>query len=213
VGVVRKWLPGVLILAAYLFSAAVYSHLPARIPSHWGVNGPNAWSSRFRGAFLLPSIALVFWLVRRWIPKVDPRRANYEKFGDTYDLVILAVIAILLVIHVAALGSALGWPIRVERLTPGVVGVVFIVIGNVLPRARPNWFFGIRTPWTLSNDIVWERTHRVGGYLMMTAGVFIVLSTLVSPDMTLWVLLFSLAVLTIVLFIYSYLQWRRQNRR
>ena len=208
----RKWLPGVLILAGYLFSAAVYSQLPLRVPTHWGLHGPDAWGSRALAAFFTPTFALALWALLRWLPTVDPKRASYAKFGSTYELFIVATVAMMIVVHVLALGAALGWPIRIERAVPALVGVLFIVIGNALPRARPNWFFGIRTPWTLSSDAVWERTNRVAGYVMTASGVAVVVSAFVSTFSTLVVLLGGGAVLVVTSLAYSYVLWRREQR-
>jgi uncharacterized membrane protein len=143
------------------------------------------------------------------LPRLDPRRANYAKFQDTYDTVVLAIVAMDLVLQVGILGSALGWPVGVDNLVPLGVGGLFIVLGNVMPRARPNWFLGIRTPWTLSNDLVWERTHRVGGYLFMIAGVLMMtLSFLRSPAVVNSVIGVMIA-LTLGTIPYSYFIWRK----
>ncbi|MBX6332236.1 MAG: SdpI family protein [Gemmatimonadaceae bacterium] len=208
----RKWLPGVLILAGYLFSAAVYSHLPPRVPTHWGLHGPDAWGSRAFGALFTPTFALALWALLRWLPTIDPRRASYAKFGSTYELFVIATVAMMIVVHVLALGAALGWPIRIESAAPALVGALFIVIGNALPRARPNWFFGVRTPWTLSSDAVWERTNRVAGYVMTAIGVAVVVSAFVSTLSMLVVLLGGGAVLVVTALAYSYVLWRREQR-
>jgi uncharacterized membrane protein len=200
------------VLGAYLFSAAVYSRLPERVPTHWGPNGVDGWSSRAAGALLMPTIALVSWLLLRWLPHIDPRRENYARFRGTYDAVVLALVGLLVALHVAMLGAALGWPVRVERLTPVAVGLLFVVIGNLLPRARSNWFFGIRTPWTLSSDRVWERTHRVSGYLMIGCGILIALTALAINWMGAIIVGVSIA-LVIGTYGYSYLAWRSERRR
>jgi uncharacterized membrane protein len=209
----RKWIPGVLVLGAYLFSVAVYSQLPERVPTHWGTDGPDGWSSRAVGAFLLPTIALVTWLLLRWLPSIDPRRENYDKFRGTYDAVMLGIVALLVATHVVALGAALGWPIRVERLVPIGVGLLLVVIGNLLPRARPNWFFGIRTPWTLSSERVWERTHRVSGYLMIGFGLVVALTALISSSWMGAIIVPASIVLVLGTYGYSYFAWRSEQRR
>lgn len=149
----------------------------------------------------------------RLLPRLDPRRANYEKFGETYDLVVTAVMVVLLCMHVLALGVALGWPVPIGRLAPLIVGALLMVVGNVLPRARPTWFFGIRTPWTLSSDRVWERTHRVGGYMMIVAGATIALSGLLWPRWGGTTAVLSGAALSLGLLGYSYVAWRRETAR
>jgi immunity protein, SdpI family len=208
----RKWYPAVLIAAAFLFSALVYRRLPSPMAVHWDVNGhPNGYGSRPFGAFFAPVMALVVWAVMRGLPSIDPRRDNYAKFQGTYDLVVDAVVTLMVAIHIAVIGAALGWPVRIDRLTPLVGGVMLIVLGNVLPRARSNWWFGIRTPWTLSSDTVWSRTHRVGGYLMTGAGVVTVIGGLLPPAWSLRVLIGAVAVASLGSVVYSYFAWRGEQ--
>jgi len=148
----------------------------------------------------------------RGLPAIDPRRANYAKFQPTYDFVVNAVLTVLALIHLAVIGAALGAPISIHRLVPIAFGVMLIAIGNQLPRARPNWWFGIRTPWTLSNDRVWERTHRVGGYLMAAAGAAIIIGALVTK-LAGPLIIVSIAVAGLGSVIYSYVAWKQETSR
>src|SRR2546430_615286 len=160
----RKWYPWALIGAVFVFSRAVYHRLPERLPTHWDAGGvPDGWSGRPVGVWLIPGIMIAVALILPLLPNIDPRRDNYEKFRPTYDLVVNSVITLLAIIDVAMIGVGLGWPLSMERFVPLMVGGLFVFLGNLMPRARPNWWFGIRTPWTLSNDRVWDRTHRLGG--------------------------------------------------
>jgi uncharacterized membrane protein len=163
------------------------------------------------GAFLLPVMALALWGIMRGLPYIDPRRANYAKFQGTYDLIVNAVITLLLVIHVGVLGAALGWPVPMDRLAPLVVGAMLLLLGNVLPRARSNWWFGIRTPWTLSSDTVWTRTHRVGGYLMTGAGIVTMLSVLLPRRAGVAVMSVAIGAASLGSVIYSYFVWRGEQ--
>src|SRR5205814_10565986 len=111
-------------------------------------------------------------------PRIDPRRENWEKFRPTFDIVLNTIVTVMLVIHFVVLASAMGAPLRMNHAITLAAGVALAVVGNLLPRARPNWWFGIRTPWTLSNDRVWERTHRLGGYVMMVGGLALAFASL-----------------------------------
>lgn len=208
----RKLVAPVLILAAVAFSMAVWNRLPERMPVHWGLHGDvNGYGSRAHGAFLLPGIMLLIWLLMRFLPRIDPRRANYVKFADTYDLLVNSLVVLFAVMHVALIGAALGWPISMERVAPALIGLEFVILGNALPRARPNWWFGIRTPWTLSNDRVWARTHRVGGYLLTGAGVVLLLGAALPGFWT-----FALGVAAVVIagfgsLLYSYFAWKQES--
>jgi len=208
----RKLLAPLLILAALALSLAVWTRLPERMPVHWGLHGDvNGYGSRTQGAFLLPGVMLAIWLLMRFLPRVDPRRANYAKFADTYDLLVNSLVALFAVMHVALIGAALGWPVSMERVAPALIGLQFIILGNALPRARPNWWFGIRTPWTLSNDRVWTRTHRVGGYLLAGAGV-VLLAAAAFPSA--WTFALGVGAAIAAGFgslVYSYFAWKQES--
>jgi uncharacterized membrane protein len=207
----RKWYPWLLVGLAFGFSAAMYSKLPAEIPSHWGMQGevndtmPRAW-----GVWLMPVVLLAMAIILPRLPAIDPRRENYEKFRPSYDLVVDAVMTLIAILHGAMLGAGAGWPVHMERIAPLLVGVMFVVIGNVMPRARPNWLFGIRTPWTLTNDRVWERTHRVGGLLFVIAGILLAIAAFAVPTTFIPVMVVCVTTAAIVPVVYSYFAWRQE---
>ena len=209
----RKWYAPVLLVLSIVLSAIAYPSLPDRIPVHWGFSGEvNRYGSRFEAAFILPFIGVVFWLVLRALPRIDPKRENYARFQSTYDLIVDTVVTLLVLMHLALIGSALGLPIPVTRVFPALAGVALVVLGNVLPRARPNWWFGIRTPWTLSNERVWTKTHRVGGYFFVAAGiVWIIVALLPASPGTHPILLVTLAAAALGSFVYSYFVWRQEH--
>lgn len=211
----RKWYPATVVVAALAASAAALGRLPERVPVHWDAAGNvDRYGSRLEGTLLLPAVILLLAILIPVLPRIDPRRANYEKFRPTYHLVMNATLTLMLAIHLAALATALGVDVPVGRLVPVGVGMLFLILGNTLPRARPNWMFGIRTPWTLSNDRVWERTHRVGGYLMFGAGVVVILSALLPPGGASTTLLVgSVLAASLGSIVYSYVAWRQETGR
>src|SRR5579862_256184 len=156
----RKWYPIVLIAATIVASVYAYPRLPNRVPTHWNVHGRiDGYGPRWMATAIFPCMLIVTWGVMRALPKIDPWRANYAKMQGAYDIVVNAVLSVLALAHFSILGGTIGAPISIDRIIPFAVSLLFIVIGNVLPRARPNFWFGIRTPWTLTNPRVWERTH------------------------------------------------------
>ena len=210
----RRWLPAVLIAGAVLFSLAVYSRLPDQVPVHWGFSGePDRFGTRVEGAFLMPAIMIALLVLMRWYPSRDPRAANIAKFRDAYDTVVTGTIALLSGIHVLALGDALGWRIDMARAVLISLGVLFILLGNLLPVVRSNFIFGIRTPWTLSSETVWTRSHRVGGYAMVAAGVITIVGALLARPWGLAVALTSLVVSAVIPVVYSYVLWAREHGR
>ena len=209
----RKWIPMVLIAATIAFSAAVYTRLPDPMVIHWNTSGePDGYGSRAFGTFLLPVTILFIWGMMLVIPKVDPRRANIEQFRETYDTLVIAIIAVTCLLQVGILGSALGWPISVGRLAPVAIGSLFIVLGTLMPRIRSNFFMGIRTPWTLSSETVWVRTHRVGGIAMIAVGLLLALAGLFGTRSWLFVAIGGTGALVILVLVYSYFAWKAEQQ-
>ena len=208
----RKWISLLIVVAAFTISAVVYPRLPATIPTHWDFSGrPNGWSSRFWGAWLIPIFLLGMLALVRILPRIDPRGSNYAKFGGAFEAIIDAIMLFMLALHIVALRAALGYPVQMQRIVPIGVGVLLVVIGNLLPRARPNWFVGIRTPWTLSSDRVWEKTHRFGGRLFVAGGLVITLGSLLWVNAAHIILIAVMSLVAFSVAIYSYLEWKREQ--
>jgi immunity protein, SdpI family len=208
----RRWLPATLIAGAVLFSLAVYSRLPDEVPVHWAISGePNRFGSRLEGAFLIPAMMIVLFAILQWYPSRDPRASNIAKFRPAYDTVVTAMIALLTGLHVVALGIALGWRIDMPKVGMVALGLMFILLGNLMPLARSNFIFGFRTPWTLSSESVWTRSHRVGGYAMVLAGIITIVAGFVAQPVGYIVALASLLISGIVPFVYSYILWSRSK--
>src|SRR5689334_9332608 len=178
----KQWYPVGLALVAAAMSAAVYSRLPETMAVHWDLDGnPNGWMPRAVGAAFGPVMILLLGFVMRFVPRIDPRAENYARFREAYEVIVASVLVLLLVTHGIMLAIALGYHVSIARIVPALVGALFVVIGNMMPLVRPNWWFGIRTPWTLSNDRVWTRTHRLAGFCMAGGGLLIIVAALVLP--------------------------------
>lgn len=212
---VRKWYPALLALVAVGMSAAVYHRLPDTMAVHWDLDGnPNGWMPRAIGAAFGPVMLVLMWLLLRFVPRIDPRAENYARFREAYEVIVGSVLVLLLVVHGILLAVALGYHVSVARIVPALVGALFVVIGNMMPLVRPNWWFGIRTPWTLSNDRVWTRTHRLAGYAMASGGVVMIVAALALPARFGVPVLVAVAVAsTFGPALYSYLTWKRETGR
>jgi uncharacterized membrane protein len=208
----RKWIPLLIVAAAFIASAVVYPGLPDRIPTHWNLAGqPDDWSNRTWGAWALPIFLLGMWALVQVLPRIDPRGANYAKFGGAFEGIIVSVMLFMLALHLVVLRASLGYAVQMQRIIPIGIGVLFIVIGNLLPRARPNWFVGIRTPWTLSSDRVWEKTHRFGGRVFVVAGILITIAGFLLAQWAHAVLFTVVLTCAATVLIYSYLEWKREQ--
>jgi uncharacterized membrane protein len=198
---------GVMLLVTVL----VWPALPERIPTHWGISGEvDGWSNRWPGAFIMPAAGLALWLLLPVLRKLDPRRANYERFDETFWLVLNLLLVFFAVMHVLTLGAALGLVGDVTRWVVALLGLMMVVLGNYLPRVRSNWWMGVRTPWTLENERVWRETHRLAGRTFMAGGLVAMLAALLPPATRFWVGMGALMVGAMVPVVYSYVLWRRE---
>jgi uncharacterized membrane protein len=209
----RRWFAPVCILAMLIFGAVVYRRLPAQVPSHWNINGEvDGTSSPLTAILLMPAICTVIWLSPHILRKIDPLGASYSAFESTFQLFINAAVLFLAIVQVGVLGTAIGWDIPLLRVTSIFTGLLFALIGNELGRVQPNWFVGIRTPWTLADPEVWRRTHRVGGRVMFIAGLLSTFAALLLPlQIGFYALLACVLGAAVWSIVYSYLIWRRRH--
>lgn len=208
----RKWIPLLIVAAAFVASAVAYPRLPETMQTHWDLSGrPDGWSSRTWGAWMLPVFLLGMWALVQILPRIDPRGSNYAKFGGTFEVIIGSIMLFTLVLHIVVLGTSLGYSMQMQRVIPIGVGALLIIIGNLLPRTRSNWFLGIRTPWTLSSDRVWEKTHRLGGRLFVAGGILIIIAGFLWAPWAHTVLFSVMILWAASMLIYSYLEWKRER--
>ena len=208
----RRLVHALLVAIAFAASALAWSRIPERVPVHWNLAGEvDRWGSRLEAALIMPVAMLLVWGLMRLLPKIDPMRASYARMAGTYELVISLLLASFLAIHATVLGVALGYAIPMDTVVPLIVGVMFIVLGNVLPRARRNWWFGVRTPWTLSSDRVWARTHRLAGHTMFFAGLAFVGMAFVGAGWARTALLVLIVGALLAPLVYSYIVWRQER--
>lgn len=199
-------------LAAAGMAMWLYPHLPGRIPSHWNLRGEvDGWQSRLLGAAMPTLMVSVTAVVGLILPLISPRRFRIKPFAGVYFLLLLAVEAMMLVTGLATLLASAGYDIPVHAISLSAVGVLLIIMGNYMGKVRKNFFIGIRTPWTLADDDVWERTHRLGGRLFMLAGVLFLLAG-VAGGMT-WVAIVAVVLAAIVPIVYSLVTYLRLKRR
>jgi uncharacterized membrane protein len=207
----NKWFAPVVIIGMLIFSAAVYNSLPAQVPIHWDVSGNvDRMGDKLFGALALPITCILIITLIPGIRIIDPLRASYSLFEETYHFIINLLVAFFAFIHVLSLGLALGWDINISKVVGVGTGLLFLMLGNVLARVRPNWFIGIRTPWTLADPEVWRMTHRVGGRIMFVTGLAIIIISLILPtELAVSIMLIGLISSSASILAYSYFAWRR----
>ncbi|AXM87746.1 hypothetical protein CI793_08675 [Anoxybacillus ayderensis] len=200
----------ILIACSYVLSLLAIPFLPDEVAIHWNVAGEaDGFTNKWWGALLFPIFLTGIVSLILFLPKVDPRKENYEKFEKVYRIFLHVFVLFLFSIHVVTLAYNIGIPVQVDVVVPIGVGVLFIALGNYMPKIKPNYFFGIRTPWTLENEEVWQKTHRVGGKVFVMMGVFIMLTVFAT---SVWRFIFLMIIVfggTMYLFIQSYLFSRK----
>jgi uncharacterized membrane protein len=199
-----------IIVAMIIGTLVVWDGLPDRMPTHWNARGEvDGWSSRWFGAFLVPGIALAMWAFLPLLRKLDPRSENYERFEETFFLIVNSIVLFMGAMHAVILSAALGWIVDMSRVMLIMIGLMFIVLGNFLPRLRSNWWMGVRTPWTLENERVWRETHRLAGWTFVLGGAVAVLAVLLPAPLRFPIGFAGLMVGAILPVIWSYVLWRR----
>ena len=196
----------IIIACSILLTIIVYNKLPDLVPTHWNTMGEiDKYSPKAFGAFMAPVIMIFTWSGMKFLPKIDPRKKNYEKFDKSYSVIVSILLTFFLVIHAVTLLAALGYGISIEKIIPLIVGVLFIVIGNYLPKSKSNFFYGIKTPWTHSSEVSWRKTHRLGGKLFVVAGIVCILSSfLLNGNIKAVVFFIAIMIAAIVPIVASY---------
>ncbi|WP_455791803.1 SdpI family protein [Clostridium butyricum] len=196
----------IIIACSILLTIIVYNKLPDLVPTHWNTMGEiDKYSPKAFGAFMAPVIMIFTWSGMKFLPKIDPRKKNYEKFDKSYSVIVSILLTFFLVIHAVTLLAALGYGISIEKIIPLIVGVLFIVIGNYLPKSKSNFFYGIKTPCTLSSEVSWRKTHRLGGKLFVVAGIVCILSSfLLNGNIKAVVFFIAIMIAAIVPIVASY---------
>ncbi len=207
------WFAVALVVAVWLASAWLYPSLPARIPTHWGIDGKvDGYGAKRWAVFLLPAMIVVLMIFFRFLPALSPKNFEVEPFRSTYLLIMVFLVGLLSFIHGVALYGALHptW-VGMSRTLFGGMFLFFAPLGNVLGKVQRNFYIGVRTPWTLASERVWADTHRLAAWLL-------VLGSLVGFGIivTGWSLVAAFVVLMASLLVpvlYSFVHYKRLECR
>jgi len=203
--IVQLGLIGAMLVAA----AIVWPYVPERIPTHWNLEGePDGYSGKLFGLLFPPALTCGLYLLLLFLPRLDPGYRNYQNFAGTYLAIRVSLVCFMLAVYGVTVLAALGRPVDVTAAICVAVGVLFAILGNFMGKIRPNWFAGVRTPWTLSSKTSWDKTHRQAGWLFIAMGILIVVSGFAQNG---W--MFTLTGVVVVggivwLVVYSYLVYR-----
>jgi len=204
----------IMIALALLAGAVLWNQLPNQMASHWGVNDQvNGYMPKFWGVFLMPLITLGMLALFLVVPNIDPLKANIAQFRETFNIFIVLIVAFMLYIHGLTLAWSLGHQnFKMSAAMLPFMGVLFIGVGYMLRKAKRNFFIGIRTPWTLSSDNVWDKTHQLGSILFMASGAFAIIGGFFGGMTAFWLMFVPLIGSSLFLVIYSYVLYRSETK-
>jgi len=204
-----------IVLATVALTAAVsvyaYPRLPNPCPIHWNLRGEvDDYGSPLTMAMIAPCVSLGVAVLMAGLPLLGPFRSNFEKFRTTYGRLAVTIMIFFLGLQVVLLRAAATGTVHIGPTLCVLLGLMFAVMGNWMGKIRQNFYIGIRTPWTLANETVWEKTHRLGGKLFVAAGLISTTTGLLAGNTVCFVVLMSSivgAVGTSVL--YSVVEYRK----
>jgi uncharacterized membrane protein len=201
-----------MIIGAIVAGALLWNQLPDQMASHWDINDQvNGYMSKTWGVFMMPLVVLGMFVLFLVIPNIDPLKANIAKFREAFNLFIVLIVAFMLYIHALTLSWSLGnTDFKMSTSMLPAMGLLFIFVGFMLRKAKRNFFIGIRTPWTLSSDTVWDKTHRLGAVLFMASGVLAIIGGIFGGMTAFWLLFVPLMGSTLFLLVYSYVLYQRE---
>lgn len=207
--IITMW---VLAFVSPIMFLAAYSYLPESVPIHWNAQGQvDNYGSKAMAAFIF-FLPLLLALMFQFLPKIDPKKQNYVKFQKYYDIFAIFFIAFFVVVN----GVMLTETLKPGTLSIGLVisigvSLMLIVLGNMMGKIKHNYFMGIKTPWTLADPDVWNKTHRVGGIMWVVIGILALITSFISTVIFSVILLVGALGSTVVLYILSYVWFKKRH--
>jgi uncharacterized membrane protein len=200
-------------LAGFIIGGVLYGQMPDPMASHWNAAGEaDGTISRFWGVFLIPVISLGVMLLFLAIPLIDPLRANIQKFKGYYYGFAAIFMVYFLYIYILTMLWNLDMRFDMTKALMPAIGILFIVAGAMMRKAKRNYMVGIRTPWTLASDTVWERTHKLGGWLFIGAGIVIGILAVFLTSAIFWILIGLILAVTLFSVIYSFVIYKQLEK-
>lgn len=196
-----------LIAVAILLSALTYSSLSPEIAIHWTNGEVTRTAPKLLGVLLTPIIMIITYWILSLLFKTDPNKKRISNRIKT--IVISTVLLLLFSIHVAVLAVGLGYDLNMNIVAGLIIGTITMILGNIMPQTKKNFIFGLRTPWTLSNEKVWAISNRFTGRIIFLAGFLIIISVIFIPEYN---FVFTVSLLLLVAFIgtiHSFLVYKR----
>jgi uncharacterized membrane protein len=204
-----KIISAAVVLLSFIIGIYLYPQMPQVLASHWNAEGnADGYMSKFWGLFLIPIISLGIFLLLIFIPRIDPLRKNISKFTKYYDIFVLVFVGFMFYLYLLTIFWNLNFRFNMTLLLIPSFSLLFYYMGVLVENTKRNWFIGIRTPWTLSSDEVWNKTHSLGGKLFKLAGI-IALIGIFFQKYAIWFIIVPVIIFSIYIVVYSYIIYKR----
>ncbi len=198
-----------LFILTFLIGLLSVRFLPEQLPIHFNALGePDNFAGRW-SIFIAPLIILVFIFLAEILRKYDPKSTNYDKFESYYYGIHFAVSLLMLFIQIYTIAYVYGWQINISLLMPSVIGLLFVFLGNILPKFKHNYFVGIRTSWTLASEKVWYATHRFSAKVFVIGGLFLILASFIFPKHLILVLFLTILFILLLPILASFYYYQK----
>ncbi|MFC1454551.1 SdpI family protein [Candidatus Undinarchaeota archaeon] len=209
----KDWIAFGIVALTFLIGISLYSSFPEKMASHWNETGQvDGYLSKFWGTFLFPMINLGLLGLFILIPEIAVFKLNIKKFKKEFDNFKLIFVGFMSYVYLATLFANLGYDFSMNYIMAPAMFLLFYYVGHLTMKSKRNFFIGIRTPWTLANDKVWEKTNRIGGRLLQVLGVIMLIGLLVKGQF-ISIILGSVFLFVIFIFVYSYLEYRKYPKK
>ena len=198
-------LTSIITVLPILAGLALWNQLPEQMPMHWNVAGEvDGWASKPMAVFGMPLLLLLVQWLCIFASRCDPKKNNHS--SKMLYLVYWIVPALSIVLEALTYTAAMGYAVQMELFVTIFMGLLFIIIGNYLPKCKQNYTIGIKLPWTLHSEENWNRTHRLAGWVWVAGGFAILVSGFLG---TIWIMIAATALMVLIPVIYSLILYRK----
>lgn len=197
----------------FIYLGFIWDKLPAKVPMHMQINGEvDRWGNKSELIFMLFMLTGLTYIIFLFLPKLDPKQKlqNMGKKFDSLRLILTIFMSILGIYILHAIQNQTGNQNNNPTLIFPIIGLLFTFLGNYLKTVKPNYFIGIRTPWTLENEDVWKKTHLLGSKIWFIGGLLMTLTYFLEPKQQFYVFIGITAIISIIPMIYSYIEFKKQ---
>lgn len=206
----KDWPLWFIMVGLFISAAFIYPHLPEQIPRHWNFKGEvDAYWGRLYGAFIPLVVIVACYFLMLFVPYLDPKKENYIRFTGAYTFIRWMLVLFLSLLYITTILAAMGYNLDMDLWVKAMVAVLFILIGNFMGQFRHNYFVGIKTAWTLADEDVWRKTHRLGAKVWVLGGIVCLIMAFVDNIWGAIVFFAAIIIMTLIPVIYSYVIFRK----